>query len=209
MLKVRQFAFNDFGVSTFVVYDEATRDAIVVDPGMASQKEYDHFDKFIKDEGLHLQQVVNTHMHVDHCVGDNYVRDKYGVKVAASLEDSMLANVVEYQANMFGFSAPDLRPVTIDVDLKDGDVITVGESTLSVLSVPGHSPGSIALYSKDANFVIDGDVLFKSGVGRTDLPGGNATTLYHSITKKLGSLPGNTMVLPGHGPHTTIAAELG
>ncbi len=208
MLKIKQFAFNPFQVSTFVVYDPDTLDAIVVDPGMTSAAEERKLDDFIAQNSLKVQQVVNTHLHLDHCFGDNYVRDKYGVKVAANLEDAPLGKSIGTQAAEFGIhlSGPS-EAVEIDVPLKEGDVIKVGNSELQVLHVPGHSRGSIVLYSPEGHFAIVGDVLFQGSIGRTDLPGGDHRTLIDGIRKKLFTLPDNTLVLPGHGPMTNIGTE--
>ncbi|MBD5163832.1 MAG: MBL fold metallo-hydrolase [Bacteroidales bacterium] len=208
MLKIKQFAFNPFQVSSFVVYDPESLDAIVVDPGMTSSAEERKLDDFIEQNHLKVQQVVNTHMHLDHCFGDNYVRDKYGVKVAAHLDDADLGQNIGTQAAEFGIhlSGP-ADAVTIDVPLTEGDVIKVGNNDLQVLHVPGHSRGSIVLYSPEGHFAIVGDVLFQGSIGRTDLPGGNQQTLINGIRTKLLTLPDETLVLPGHGPMTTIGRE--
>lgn len=208
MLKIKQFAFNPFQVSTFVVYDPDSLDAIVVDPGMTSAAENKRLDSFIAENKLKVQQVVNTHLHLDHCFGDNYVRDKYGVKVAANVEDAPLGSSIATQASSFGIhlDGPS-EAVVIDVPLKEGDVVKVGNNDLQVLHVPGHSKGSIVLYSPQGKFAIVGDVLFQGSIGRTDLPGGDHATLVNGIRKKLFSLPDETLVLPGHGPMTSIGAE--
>lgn len=207
MLKIRQFAFGPFGVNTYIVFDSDTRDAIVIDPGMTSSAEQSHLDKYIQAENLKVQQIINTHLHLDHCFGDNYVRDKYGVKVAAHVSDAPLGANLASQAASFGIRGIDDSPVSIDVRLEEGDIIKVGHSELQVLHVPGHSPGSIILYSPDGGFAIVGDVLFKGSIGRTDLPGGDYATLVNGIKAKLLPLPDNTLVLSGHGPSTTIGSE--
>lgn len=207
MLKIKQFAFNPFGVSTFIVYDSDTRDALAVDPGMVSERERRFFDDFVAQQELKIEQVVNTHLHLDHCFGDNYVRDKYGVKVAANILDAPLAENLQRQAAQFGLVLDKDETVEVDVPLNEGDVITVGNYKIDVLHVPGHSQGSIILYCKEANVAIVGDVLFRGSIGRTDLPGGNHQQLIDGIKAKLLKLPDDTMILPGHGPATTIKSE--
>lgn len=207
MLKIKIFTFNPFSVNTFVIFDDVTGQAVAVDPGMISAAEKHVFDSFIESEGLTLTQIVNTHLHLDHCFGDNYVRDRYGVKIAANADDEFLGNDFVGQCRRFGIMPDDCRPVEIDERLHAGDKIEVGSYSLDVIHIPGHSPGSIGLYSKEGNFVIVGDVLFYGGVGRTDLPGGNCATLQKSITSQLFTLPDKTAVFPGHGPHTTILHE--
>lgn len=208
MLKIKQFSFNPFQVSTFVVYDPDSLDAIVVDPGMTSAAEEHKLDEFIERNNLKIQQIVNTHLHLDHCFGDNYVRDKYDVKVAAHLDDADLGQNIGTQAAEFGLHLDGPSDaVSVDVVLADGDIIKVGDNELQVLHVPGHSRGSIVLYSPEGHFAIVGDVLFQGSIGRTDLPGGEYRTLLNGIHTKLLPLPDDTLVLPGHGPMTTIGRE--
>lgn len=208
MLEIKQFAFGPFGVNTYIVYDPDTLQAIAVDPGMTNPGEQRLFDNFIADHRLTLTQIVNTHLHLDHCFGDNYVRDRYGVQVKAHPADAPLGEAIAQQCAMFGVSGPDARPVVIDVPLSNGDTITIGRYTLSVIHVPGHSLGGIALYCKECNFVIVGDSLFRGSIGRTDLPGGDHATLIHAVKDKLMTLPASTLVLPGHDMSTTISREL-
>lgn len=208
MLKIKQFVFNPFGVSSFIIYDSESKAAIAIDPGMLNSAEQKEFDSYIAENNLKLTQIVNTHLHLDHCFGNNYVRDKYGIKVAAHPDDAFLGNSLAEQASRFGIRLTGIdTKADIDIELKDGDNIEVGAHTLKVLHVPGHSPGSIALYCAEGDFVIAGDVLFKGSIGRTDLQGGNLDTLLDSIHSRLMTLPDSTNVLPGHDRFTTIEAE--
>ncbi|MBJ2162088.1 MAG: MBL fold metallo-hydrolase [Muribaculaceae bacterium] len=208
MLKIKQFVFNPFGVSSFIIYDSESKAAIAIDPGMLNSAEQKEFDSYIAENNLKLTQIVNTHLHLDHCFGNNYVRDKYGIKVAAHPDDAFLGNSLAEQASRFGIRLTGIdTKADIDIELKDGDNIEVGAHTLKVLHVPGHSPGSIALYCAEGDFVIAGDVLFKGSIGRTDLQGGNLDTLLDSIHSRLMTLPDSTNVLPGHDRFTTIGAE--
>lgn len=195
-----------FGVNTYVVYDPESRQAAVIDPGMINSEEIEALDRFIEREHLNVTQLINTHMHLDHIFGNGYVREKYGVKTQASKLDAFLAGDVAGQAQKFHLPYK-LENAPIDVDLKDGDIIQVGSGELHVLAVPGHSPGSIALYDKKDGWVITGDALFQGSIGRTDLPGGDHGTLVRAVTDKLLSLPPETVVLPGHGPETNIGWE--
>lgn len=206
MLRIKQFAFNPFEELTYVVSDEATGDAIVIDPGMVGQREIDAFDSYIADNKLHLTGIVNTHLHLDHCFGANYVKGRYGVPVNAHVADGPLGATVDQQAARFGMKIPS-GSVTIDAPLKAGDTITVGSETLEVLHVPGHTPGGLAFYSPSGKFVIVGDSLFRGSIGRTDLPGGNHATLINAVKSQLLTLPHDTLVLSGHGDPTTIGEE--
>lgn len=207
MLIVKQFVFNPFEESTYVAADEKTGDAIVIDPGMFRDTDQQLFDNFVSEQKIKITQIVNTHMHVDHCFGANWVKSKYGVKLAANKGDAEYGRSAEIQARRFGMHR-DMAPVEIDVELEDGDIIEVGESRLKVLHVPGHSQGGIALYSKEDGLLFSGDSLFQGSIGRTDFEGGNHEQLIESIRKKLLTLPQDTIVLPGHGPFTTIGDEI-
>lgn len=207
MLEIKQFAFGPFGVNTYIIYDTETLEAIVVDPGMNTDNENQRFDKFITDKKLTVTQIVNTHLHIDHCLGDNYVKDKYGARISAHIDDAFLGDNIQAQAEMFGLRPLDSREVTIDIHLKGGDIITIGKHRITVLHVPGHSPGGIALYCAESNFVIAGDSLFRGSIGRTDLPGGNYPTLVKAIKERLITLPDTTLVLPGHDMSTNISFE--
>lgn len=206
MLRIKQFVFNAFGECTYVVIDEDTKDAIVVDPGMAEPDELKRFDDFVAQSGIHIQGIVNTHLHVDHCLGANYVKDKYGVPVSAHINDEPLGNNIAAQARMFGMRQSGSN-VEVDSPLADGDYVQVGKERLQVIHTPGHTQGGICLYSPSGKFLISGDTLFQGTIGRTDHPGGNHEQLVESLNNKLLELPDDTLVLPGHGPATTIGHE--
>lgn len=206
MLKVKQFEFNMFGENTYVVYDTDTLEAAVVDPGMLSAEDRKTFDDYITLKNLKLIQIINTHMHLDHCFGANYIRDKYGVKVAANSGDAKLGRELDMQFHAFG-GRGELCGVDIDINLVDGDSVEIGRGRLLVIQTPGHSPGGICFYCPEAKFVLTGDTLFHRSIGRTDLEGGNSQQLYDSIHRKLFVLPEDTMVFPGHMSPTTIGEE--
>ena len=206
MLKVARFGFYMFGINTYVVYDPEETEAAIIDPGMSRKQEFDALENFIGREGLKVTHLINTHLHIDHAIADNWVKVKYGVPVEAHADDAMLGERIKQQAQMFGVQAEDVA-VEIDRPLKEGDIIKIGCGELKVVHVPGHSPGSICLYDEADSFVIVGDALFQGSIGRTDLPGGNHRQLVDAIKNKLLTLPKETMVLSGHGDATTIGRE--
>ena len=206
MLKVARFGFYMFGINTYVVYDPEEKEAAIIDPGMSRKQEFDALENFIGREGLKVTHLINTHLHIDHAIADNWVKAKYGVPVEAHADDAMLGERIKQQAQMFGVQAEDVA-VEIDRPLKEGDIIKIGSGELNVVHVPGHSPGSICLYDEADSFVIVGDALFQGSIGRTDLPGGNHRQLVDAIKNKLLTLPKETMVLSGHGDATTIGRE--
>lgn len=205
-MKVSRFVFNMFGVNTYVVWDPESSEAAVIDPGMIDERERQALDSFIERQGLKVTQLINTHSHLDHIFGNAHVKEKYGLEIKANKSDEFLALTLPEQASRFGLHES-LRPGEIDVELHDGDTIFLGKERMEVLSVPGHSPGSIALYCPESNFVITGDALFPGSIGRTDLPKGDYATLIDSIRRKLMTLPDSTVVLSGHGGETTIGHE--
>lgn len=205
-VKVKQFVFNMFGVNTYLITDHDSGEAVVIDPGMFTKTEREEFDAFIDSNKLKLTWIINTHLHLDHCFGDNHVKDKYGVKIAANAGDAFLGADIESQLRRFG-GRGNVRPVAIDIELQDGDTVNVGSSELHIIETPGHSPGGISLYCPQGKFLISGDTLFRRSVGRTDLAGGDAITLINSIHDKLFTLPDETNVLPGHDKFTTIGEE--
>lgn len=206
MLKIKTFNTNMFGVNTYVVYDTDSREAMIVDPGMISESETDVIDSFLKSERLKVVHIVNTHLHLDHIFGNHSAERRWGVKAKAHPADLPLGRQLPEQARMFGIPGS-FKPVDSVEPLADGDTIRLGGEDIRVIHTPGHSPGGISLYAPASGWVISGDSLFKSGIGRTDLAGGDYAQLIGSITRGLMSLPPETVVYPGHGPITTIQAE--
>lgn len=206
MLKVAKFGFYMFGINTYVVYDPEHKECAIIDPGMSRTEEYEALEKFIDREGLKVTHLINTHLHIDHAISDNWVKEKYGVSIEAHADDAPLGKYIAQQAQGFGIPG-EYVAIDIELKLKEGDVIKIGEGELKVLHVPGHSPGSICLYDKEDGFVIVGDTLFEGSIGRSDLPGGNHRQLVDAIKNKLLTLPRDTAVYSGHGNPTTIGRE--
>ncbi|MCM1489810.1 MAG: MBL fold metallo-hydrolase [Muribaculum sp.] len=206
MLKIARFTFYMFGINTYVVYDPELKEAAIIDPGMSRKEEFDAMEKFIVRENLTVTHLINTHIHIDHAIADKWVMEKYNLPVEAHEDDSTLGLVLNQQAQRFGIRGVDAK-IEIGKILNDGDDIKIGNGTLRVLHVPGHSPGSIALYDKEDGFVIVGDTLFEGSIGRTDLMGGDHAQLINAITYRLLTLPDDTVVYPGHGSATTVGRE--
>lgn len=204
MISIHRFPFNDFQVNTFVVYDE-TKECVIFDPGMYYENERDEFVNFISSKGLKPVLLVNTHAHIDHIIANDFIANKYNIKLAAHKESvDFLKHAKEYGQN-FGIQLDQIK--SIDVFIDEGAPLTFGHSKLQVFYTPGHADGSLCFYDKVGEFVITGDVLFFQSIGRTDLPTGNYDLLQESIWEKLFTLPEKTTVYPGHGPETTIGYE--
>ena len=205
-MKIARFEFSLFGINTYVVFDPSSKECAIIDPGIISDEERQAMENFVRSNGLHVTQLINTHLHIDHAIGNEWIRSNFSVGVSAHPDDLPLGERMSQQASMFGIPL-EIDDVSIDTELKDGDIIKIGNGELKVIHVPGHSQGSIALYDKADGFLISGDALFAGSIGRTDLPGGNHSQLLDSIRRNLLTLPDDTIVYPGHGPATTIGKE--
>ena len=177
----------------------------IIDPACVWEDKLEVLKKFIEDKDLRPVWLISTHGHFDHVIGNALVCKTWPVKNAAHRGDLPLMEDLQRKDQMF--EASNSLP-TIDVFLEDGDCVTFGDDvSLQVLHIPGHSPGSIALYSPEQKWIISGDTLFRGSVGRTDIPFGNYDLLIDSIKKKMLTLPPETVVYPGHGPKTSIEWE--
>ena len=205
-MKIKALTFNMFGVNTYIVYDESTKECVIIDPGMMNETENSLLSKFIEQNNLKPVCLINTHLHIDHVLGNDYVSVKYGLTPYSHSADAFLGQRIEQQAAMFGLPIK-AKNVENSFDLTEESEIRIGSETLKVIHVPGHSPGSVVLYCKSDNFIVCGDVLFQRSIGRTDLPGGDYATLITGIQNKLLCLPDETIAYPGHGPSTTIGEE--
>ncbi len=204
MINIQSFTFNAFQENTYVLYDE-TNEAVIIDPGCYEQNEQEELREFIADKNLKVTELVNTHCHVDHVLGNSFVKRTFRVPFRIHQEELSTLKSVEAYGPAYGFHA--YEPLEPDAFFKEGEKIRFGNSTLDILFVPGHSVGHVAFYSPDFDFCIGGDVLFYRSIGRYDLPGGDYKVLMNSIKTKLFSLPDQTVVYPGHGPVTKIADE--
>jgi glyoxylase-like metal-dependent hydrolase (beta-lactamase superfamily II) len=205
-MKIQGFICNPFQENAYLVYDEANGDAVMIDPGFYDEAEFLKADRFVKENGLTVRRVLNTHLHLDHCMGNGWVLRKWNLEAEASEKDLFLIQQADYQAQMFGLALNETLPLP-KTFLQEGDLISVGNIQLKVIEVPGHSRGGLAFYEERESVLFVGDTLFRGSYGRTDLPGGDTEQLFDSIRKKLLILPGDTLVLSGHGPVTTIGNE--
>jgi hydroxyacylglutathione hydrolase len=203
-MKVESFVFNPFQENTYVLYDE-TKECVVIDPGCIESEETRQLASFIENNNLKVKLLLNTHCHVDHVLGNDFVKEKYKVDFLIHESDLPVLKAVRAYAPSYGFYQ--YKETEPDRFLKEGDVITFGKQSLNVLFVPGHAPGHVAFYNEREKIVIAGDVLFYNSIGRTDLPGGDYDTLITSIHEKLFTLPDDVIVYPGHGPETSIGFE--
>ncbi len=204
-MQIHKLTFNDFRVNTYILTDQ-TRECLIVDAACHMPEEEQQLSRFIKEKHLMPVKMVNTHNHIDHILGNLFVRETYNIPLIAHKAGDGFLKTAEGSASVFGFQLK--GTVKPECYVAEGDNITFGETTLKVLYTPGHAVGSICLYEKKAGILISGDVLFRDSIGRTDLPTGDYELLNENIKNKLYSLPDETVVYPGHGPETTIGEEI-
>lgn len=205
MITIKSFEFNYFQENTFLLYDD-TREAVLIDCGCCRKEEEKELSDFILENKLTLKHLLCTHLHVDHIFGNGFIRKTYGLMPQANKSDVVKLPSPDEQAKLFGLRQH-VENVPVEKFIVGGEIIKFGTSELQVLTVPGHSPGSVAFYNKKYSFAMVGDALFAGSIGRTDLWGGNQEVLVAAIRDKLLSLPDETVIYPGHGPETTVIDE--
>jgi hydroxyacylglutathione hydrolase len=192
-----------FEENTYVVWEPSRKDALVIDPGLQPELILD----FLREQGLSVAAILNTHGHADHIGGNAEVKAAFPqAPLLIGHDDAVM--LTDADANLSApFGMPIVSPPA-DRLLHEGDIVEEAGIWLEVLEIPGHSPGHIVfVYRGDPCLVFGGDVLFRGSIGRTDFPGGSAKQLYDGIHTKLFEMPPDTVVYPGHGPTTTVGHE--
>ncbi|TAF33135.1 MAG: MBL fold metallo-hydrolase [Cytophagales bacterium] len=204
MIQVRFLTCNAFSENTYILWDE-TKEAILIDPGCYEKHEFEAFSSFIQQEQLKVVGIYNTHCHIDHVLGCAWAMRTYGIPLYIHELELSNCKMNKIVADRYGFHQ--YEDFAHTHFLKENDLVQFGKSQLKVLFVPGHSPGHVAFYAAEEKFCINGDVLFKGSIGRSDLPGGNMDQLLKSIQNVMFQLPDDTSVFCGHGEPTTIGYE--
>lgn len=200
MIKITHTEVSPFMTNCYLVKDEATSEAALVDPG----DDAEILIRFIDDANVKVKYILATHCHVDHISATSEMMKHLDLEFFACEEDQFLIDGLEGTCRMYGLRQPE--PPTIGRNIQSGDTLPLGESTLTFHHAPGHSPGSMLIQAGDEDLIV-GDVLFAGSIGRTDLPGGSMETLRDSIMNVLVPLGDAMRVYPGHGPATTIGWE--
>ncbi len=184
-----------------VIGDETTHEAMVIDPG----DDIEDVLAIVRHYKLDVKQIVITHAHIDHVGGAMKLRAQTGAPILLNQNDYALLKMLDVQASWLGMAAP--GKVAIEASIGDGASLRAGNLTANVLHTPGHTEGSVCLYFPAEKLLIAGDTLFARCIGRTDLPGGSFEKIMRSLHDRVLTLPDETVVVPGHGPRTTIGEE--
>ena len=204
-LTVKKFTFNPFQENTYIVYGP-NLDAVIIDPGCSNVQEQRALSEFVSSKGLSIKALLNTHCHIDHVYGNDFVLRSYKVDFYMHENELPVLKAAERSAQVYGLKdfVPSPPPSHF---LKDNDELIFGDVRFKVIFGPGHAPGHVAFYVEEDQFIISGDILFKGSFGRVDLPGGSIDILKHTLTKRIFTLANETIVYSGHGPETTIESE--
>jgi hydroxyacylglutathione hydrolase len=184
-----------------VIGDETTHEAMVIDPG----DDIEDIVALIRKHNLKVKQIVITHAHIDHVGGAMKLRTLTGAPILLNQNDTALLKMLDVQATWIGMAAP--GDVKIDGELGHGDKLSAGSLSADVIHTPGHTEGSVCLYFPSEQTLVAGDTLFAGSIGRTDLPGGSFEKIMRSLHQRVLALPDDTIVIPGHGPSTSIGEE--
>lgn len=198
-MNIEMFTVGPFQENTYILWDEAGKEAYIVDPGGENER----ILAFIDKNELAVKAIINTHGHVDHIAGVNELKEKLGAPFNVHSGEIPVIEASERSANFFGIHFGPTPKV--DGILEEGEILKLGATEIKVLHTPGHSPGGICFLA-DADVIV-GDTLFALSIGRTDLPGGSYDQIMNSIKTKLLTLEDSVRVFPGHGPVTTIGHE--
>lgn len=202
MIHIQSFTFNPFQENTYLVWNDQ-KECFIIDPGCYDRNEESELVDFIERKELNPVALLNTHCHIDHVLGNDFIFRKYGLTPQIHKSEIPMLGAAGTSAQMFGINyTPSPEP-----QLLPEKEILLGNEKFDILFVPGHSPGHVAFYHPDSKTLISGDVLFRQSIGRTDLPGGDMQTLLDSIRQELFVLPDETKVNAGHMEPTTIGYE--
>ena len=203
-MDIKSFVFNAFYENTYLL-SSSNLETLVLDPGCYEDFEKKELTDFIKTNKLKPIAIINTHCHIDHVLGNDYLKKLYNIPLwIPATEKNLLKSVSTYAPTM---GIQDYQEAQPDKLLSEKDVITFGSEKLEILYAPGHSEGHLMFYHAADKSLMAGDVIFRESIGRTDLPGGNFKTLQKSIKNQVYTLPEAVKIYPGHGPSTTVGHE--
>lgn len=204
MLGVKAFTFSPVQENTYVLYNEKSQ-CCIIDPGCYFPEERQELKDTIEKAGWKPVLLLNTHCHLDHVFGNQFIYDTWGLKLHIHKKEKPVLDFAPQSGIMWQLPFDNYNgPVEY---VEEGSMIQIGDERLETRFTPGHSPGSISFYHEAGGFIIGGDVLFNGSIGRTDLPGGDFDVLVKSIQTEFFTLPDETKVYSGHGPVTAVGFE--
>lgn len=204
MITVKTFICNPFQENTFILYDE-TGECVIVDAGCYTPDEQESIDSFIAGNNLRPVKLLNTHGHIDHIAGIEYLSKKYKIELYMHADDVDNINRSVAMGAAWGFN---IQVPSCEVNfVEENDNVTFGNSTLKVIALPGHTKGGVGYYNAEQKIIMVGDTLFRGSIGRTDLPGGDYETIIRSIIKNLLPLGDEVRYYSGHGESSTLGHE--
>lgn len=207
MLKIQRFVCNPYQENTYVVSDE-TQECVIIDCGVYFDDERLSLIEYINSNGLTPKHLLCTHGHFDHCMGNDTVYYEYGLRPEVSKKDEFLMSHMDDQAMYFLGMEYERDTPPIGNYLSPNDIIEFGSHRFMVIATPGHTPGGITFYCEEEKVAFTGDTMFQMSIGRTDFEGGDDDDMRHTLKEVIGKLPADTTIWSGHGPKTTIGAEL-
>jgi hydroxyacylglutathione hydrolase len=204
MLTIHSFVFSPIAENTYLLYNQQ-KDCIIIDPGCYFDNERTQLENYIVQHQLTPKYLLNTHCHLDHVFGNQFVYDTWTLQPYIHPNEQIMLNNAALAGERWGLPFTNYNGTVHYI--RGGEEIKLGEDVLTILETPGHSPGHVCFYCKAQHFIIGGDVLFRASIGRYDLPGSNGPQLLKSIETQLLILPDETKVYPGHNQSTTIGFE--
>lgn len=207
MLNIQRFVCNMFQENCYVINDE-TNECVIIDCGAFYEEEKKAIYDYVIKNKLTPKHLLCTHGHVDHNFGNGSIFDTFGLRPEFSRDDKPLMDTLNEQAK--AFTGIDIAEKTITANryLNDGDTIKSGNHIFKIIATPGHSPGSVVIYCEDEHLAFSGDTIFRMSIGRTDLALGDYEAMTRSLQHLKSTLPGDTVILPGHGGRTNMADEI-
>lgn len=205
MLSIHTFCVNFIEENTYLLTSNG--EATLIDCGASSPDEWQTIARAIDQLDVKLTQFWLTHAHFDHVFGAGFVHDTYGISPCLHADDVSLYNSFSQQLHEIAGISLEATLPPIGTTLKEGDILTLGDTQWQVIHTPGHTLGGVCFYCPTEKVIITGDSLFRRCIGRTDLPGGNEASLVQSLRNKVLTLPDDVIVYPGHGDTTTILEE--
>ena len=203
-MQIKEFTFNPLGETTRILWQNPEY-AVIVDPAFCIEREKESFYDYIVSNSLKPCAVLLTHAHFDHVIGVYELQQRYDIPVYRDPREEQMFGVCKKVSGRIGF--PVIRTDWKYTAVKDGDILDFGGMKFEVISTPGHTPGSVCYLNREEGILLSGDTLFAGSIGRTDLEGGDYDSIILSIMEKLVWLDGGTLILPGHGPRSTIGVE--